>query len=63
MEALKGLEAVAEAELREVPSVRGGGLLASGIVLREAAGQAVAVARVRVAKRRADPLDAPEMPF
>ena len=30
MEALKGLEAVAEAELREVPSVRGGGLLASG---------------------------------
>jgi tRNA (guanine6-N2)-methyltransferase len=30
MEALKGLEAVAEAELREVPSVRGGGLMPSG---------------------------------
>jgi tRNA (guanine6-N2)-methyltransferase len=30
MEALKGLEDVAEAELREVPSVRGGGRLASG---------------------------------
>ncbi len=30
LEALKGLEAVAEAELREVPSVRGGGLLQSG---------------------------------
>ena len=30
LEALKGLEAVAEAELREVPNVRGGGPLASG---------------------------------
>lgn len=30
MEALKGLEAVAEAELREVPTVRGGGLLPGG---------------------------------
>jgi tRNA (guanine6-N2)-methyltransferase len=30
MEALKGLEAVAEAELREVPHVRGGGPLATG---------------------------------
>ncbi len=30
LEALKGLEAVAEAELREVPSVRGGGLLQTG---------------------------------
>ena len=40
-----------------------GALLAAGVPLREAAGQAVAVARVLVAKRRADPLDAPEMPF
>ncbi|WP_425146133.1 methyltransferase domain-containing protein [Deinococcus sp.] len=61
LEALSGLEVVAEAELREVPTVRGGGRLPSGGVQFQFAGEWERLSRLRgaVAVYRIESWDIP----